>query len=165
MNQKMIKNGKKPISIKELARSAGFEDFDIVSDPFKLHSLISKELEDKKLGARFISMKALQTHFGSHPKGWRPYKPDCLDSIKGDLKLGIDPEGFVRRGDTILAVKPLEAVERHKTFLAIQANAMDPDTIRRQLADELRSNAREAGVDTVIKDGYYDEREKEDSDD
>jgi len=149
-----IRNGQKPMS--EKPKSADLTQInhdDIYSNPLKLPKDLEDELEKKGLVARFISAKELYKNQGYHKAGWIPYKKTCdtMKKSERDFHQGSDPEGIIRRGDCILAVKSKEEVQRHRAHLAAKADRYKD--FNRKQADELRNIAREHGG-AVIHEGY-----------
>jgi len=148
------KSGQKSISDKpKTADLTPVNHDDIYSNPLKLPKELEDELDKKNLVPRFISAKELYKNQGYHKAGWRPYKRryDTMEKPERDFHQGSDPEGIIRRGDCILAVKSKEEVQRHKRFLAVKAERYKD--YNRQQADELRKIAKEHGG-AVIHEGY-----------
>jgi len=152
-----VKGARKPSSAK--GKSADFIDVshdDVYGNPLKLDKELEKELKEKGLVARFINAGTLYKNQGYHNAGWIPYKRGCdtMEQSRKDFHMGSDPEGIIRRGDCILAVKSEEAVEKQKAFLRKKADRYKGFT--KQKAQELRQMARDIGGAT-IHEGYDEE--------
>lgn len=158
MNPKVL-NGKKPLSSK--GRPSGMSNItdDIFGNQLALPEELRQEIEKKGLVARFVSSKTLYANQGYHPKGWRPYKADKAVTLTSELKFGSDPDGLVRRGDCILAVKTVDEHAKHKDWLADKADRYKGHTKQKQR--ELQDQARAAGASTRVEEGYDGEDEDE----
>lgn len=147
-----IKDGKVPSSSK--GTSADFKDLEfnlLAVDPE-----LKAELDRKGLAYRFINAKQYQQNYGFHRTGWRVYKREATASSGSmDFSMGTDPEGYVRRGDLILAVKPKEMQEAHKQKIRAKTERYNNATKRnRENADVLRAMAKTGGLDLTIEEGY-----------
>lgn len=111
---------------------------------------IKTELDAKGLVPRWINATELSRQFGFNKSGWKPYKPDTKVSLTGDYSG--DPEGYLRRGDLILAVKSKTEHAIHKKKLQYKADLYKG--YNTQKAQELRSFMRDAGIKTKVVEGY-----------
>ena len=122
MSTKIIQ-GKQPLSSKsetstDLSWEGDYTDFFAV-DPKLRDELVSKGLEFK-----FIRSKKYLDDGGFHKQGYKPYKRDQSEKKDGNsFELGTDPEGYTRRGDLILAVKPKHLVEKDRAKIAARTKA------------------------------------------
>lgn len=159
MNQKVI-NGKKPLSSKPRPESMRTVTEDIFGNALALPIGLAQELESKGLVGRFVNSKTLYANQGYHPKGWKPYKRDASATVDtAELKFGSDPDGLVRRGDCILAVKTAEEHAKHKNWLEQKADRYKGHTKQKQR--ELQEQARAAGANSIVKEGYDGDDEDE----
>jgi hypothetical protein len=119
-----------------------------------LDPAIKEKIEAQGLDCRFISVKHLQDMGGTHQNGWRPIKmKDVCDNMDGHTKLfGADPDGFIRRGDLVLGVRSKELGERHKQYLAQEAERVSLKKLQRAHKEELRRALRETNEQVV--DGF-----------
>ncbi len=141
MSQNKIVGGKKPLSARESYKEAALTE-DIFGNTLALPEGLKKELTEQGLVGRWVNAKTLHANQGYHPKNWIPYKKKSSGTIDTkDFLQGSDPEGIVRRGDCILAVKKTEDVQKH----------------RKEKAEELRNLARENRVNATVDEGYNDE--------
>lgn len=159
-----LKNGKKPLSSKPKRQSEYIREGDLFGNPLSIPPHIQEELKAKGLEGRFVDNKKLQDNYGYHDKGWTPYKkstPTASDTIdKSDTKIGADPDGAFRRGSLILAVKPIEAAEKHRTLLKQKANRQKQHTKAR--AAELRQMAKESFGNSEVFEGYEENDDESD---
>jgi hypothetical protein len=148
-----IKNGKMPLSTKSAVSSdfAG-EDFNLLA----IAPDLKAELDAKGLAYRFINAKQYVDKQGFHHSGWKVYKRDVSERAKGafDFDMGTDPEGYVRRGDLILAVKPQEMQQRHKEKIRAKTARYSPDALNKAAAQQMRDRARENNVNMSVDEGY-----------
>lgn len=159
MNPKVL-NGKKPLSSKSAPAGMNTVTDDIFGNPLALPPAIEKELESKGLVGRFVSAKLLHANQGYHPKGWKAYKLDKAATVEGvEFKFGSDPDGLVRRGDCILAVKTVEEHAKHKAWLQDKANRYKGYTKGKK--KELQDLAQAAGAHSHVDDSIDDEGDDE----
>lgn len=162
--QPKVLNGKKPLSQKGTAPGMNTVTDDIFGNPLALPPELQKELEDKGLVGRFVSSKILYSHQGYHPKGWRAYKSTNAGKVDGvEFKLGSDPDGLVRRGDCILAVKTVEEHAKHKAKLQERADRYKG--YAKSKKKELQDQARAAGANSHVDDSPDFEGEDDDNED
>ena len=135
---------------------------DGINNPLRLDPKLEKELREKGLAWRFISAKKYLNDSGFHRQGYSPYQREkpAASERKGslDFSRGVDPEGYIRYKDLVLAVKPQEDKDRYLARLK-KTNERYMATGSKQKAAELRERAKSAGVDMRIEDGYEDEGE------
>lgn len=148
-----MRQGRKPIS--EKRQSVLEEPEDIFGNMLKLEPALKAELEAKGLEGRFIDYKKLIEFGGFHKHGWTPYKRENNAFESGiEFKTGSDPDGLVRRGTCILAVKPKEKVEQHRKYLAARAQRYNSLVYNKQKADEVRQFAKDNRIETEVTTGY-----------
>lgn len=149
-------NGKKPLSKKAPPTPTNLED--IFGNTLGIDPAVAKEIEAKGLVYRFISAPQLQKMGGYHPRGWKPYKQDRGTMDVHSLQFGSDPDGFIRRGELILAVRPKDLNEKHKAVLKQKAaRGRETQTTH---ANELKEMIR-GSVGMQVHEGYEDPNEKE----
>ncbi len=111
-----------------------------------------KEIRDKGLKERWISRgKYLANHGDS--RGYRPYQMEVAKMEKKgslDFQYGVDPEGYICRGDLILAVRPNALHEANKRKIENKNRAQLGYS--KQAADKLRETT---GMKVI--EGYEDE--------
>lgn len=154
MAKQALQGGKRPISQKNQAFSKPIREDELFGNMLKLDPETQAELEAQGLAWRFVDAKKLMESGGYHAKGWSVYKRKADSGTIGssEFKFGSDPDGIIRRGSLVLAVKTKEAATRHKEFLRQKAERYS--AIVPQQAEALRQVARENNVDTVVDDTY-----------
>lgn len=137
---------------KALPDQTTFQNEDVMyGDRLALSREIKKELKTKGFEGRWVSYKKLVEDGGFHQQGWVAYKREKSDTMDTSTFLnGTDPDGYIRRGDAILAVKTVAAAERHRASLRARAERQQAHS--QVKADELRSMARNAGMNSLIDD-------------
>lgn len=145
----------KPVETPESSLSEYNWD-DLGSDRLAISRELKKELDSKGLTYKFINATKLKADYGFHKQGYRPYKPDN-QAIVGDI-FGGDPEGYVRRGDLILAVVPKSHADKAKKALQIKTD-LQANTSKLK-AQELKEQMRSAGLSAVVDEGYGDDGEE-----
>lgn len=155
-----ILQGKKPVSERPMSVSdTHLMSNDMFGNVLALDPSLQAELDKKGLVPRWVNAKELYTNQGYHKRGWRPYKRDSGTLNAGmESFLGNDPEGIVRRGDSILAVKTKEEHARHKQVIESRAKRLK-QAVSKQHAQQLREFAAESRVKTHIEEGYDDSGE------
>lgn len=149
-----MKNGKAPISTKAPAQDDTLAD--MYMNPLKIDETLKSELRTKGLEYRFINIKSFKD-LGFHRSHWRPYKRDSVQPQ--DSGFGTDTEGYLRRGDLVLAVKAKEHADLHRNQLRLKAKLQaSPSKVR---AAELKQMMQAAGVKGRVHEGFEEEGEKE----
>lgn len=126
--------------------------------PLDLDPTIIAELQAKGLEYRFVNAVQYQKNFGYHKSGWRVYQIEQTpDTKRGSLNFtrGVDPEGYVRFGDLVLAVKEKAEQESHRRKIK-RRTQLQSDS-EGKTAEELRDLARKGGLKHAeIVEGYDD---------
>lgn len=153
--------GKKPLSQKKRSVSAvGAPDF--FRNKLMLPADIAADIEKQGLEPRWIAYKPYVENGNSHDKGWVAYRrPKQGTGAVDELQLGSSPDGIIRRGDLVLAVRKQEMGDRHRAYNEERAYNQ---TFRHKkaMADELRQMAKEANLE--VTEGYEeDETDSEDN--
>lgn len=150
MSEKLVK-GRKPFKQAPRRQVKDLREDDLFGNMLKLDPDLEKELAEKGLEARFVDAGKLYAANGYHPKGWTVYKRQTASGTM-DFKFGNDPEGIIRRGTMILAVKSKEQAERHREFLRQKAELYN--SVVPRMAEELRRTAKENNVDAYVDETY-----------
>jgi hypothetical protein len=143
-----VKGNRVPISEKAVKREKPIEMSDVFTNDLDLDPLLAEELKKKNLVGRFINATNFKKT-GSHRARWVPYQRESKSGL-----FGSDPEGFIRRGDLVLAVKPLEAVKQHRALLRQRAQAQSTPSTNANHAKQIREMAAESGVNTIVSEGF-----------
>lgn len=149
-----VVNGRKSIA----AKAAVPMTDDIFGNRLALTPELKQELAKQGFEGRWVNYKKLLDNQGHHEKGWVAYKRQKSDTMEASTFLnGTDPDGYIRRGDSILAVKTVDQAERHRQFLRSKAERQQAYT--KEKAAELRSLARNAGMNSVVDDQLDEDEE------
>jgi len=146
----MIQKGRKPLATRQ---TAPINPGEIFGDLLKIDDGLKAELASKGLEGRFVDAQKLYQFNGYHKNGWVAYKREKNDSIGNtDFKLGNDPDGIIRRGTLILAVKPKEQAVKHREYL--RAKSERYSKVQQIQAGDMRRAARAANADIEVVEGY-----------
>lgn len=144
------KNGKMPLSKKG---SVTANPDSIFANKLGIPKDVQEDLTANNLVGRWIDGKKLTESYGYHDKGWVPYQlPEKLR--KSQWRTGNDPDGTLRRGSLVLAVKTTEDVAKHKAFLKLRAEQSTVQRHNKEEAEKMRHWAKEAGDGVKIIEGY-----------
>lgn len=153
----MTKQGRKPLPESTKLTEAQLAE-DIFGDATKLDPPLQAELKEQGLVGRFVDAKQLYQMNGYHKNGWMPYKRKAAGTMGlSDFKYGTDPDGIVRRGSLILAVKTADAHRKHK--LLLEHRAARYKAVQKNEADAMRAFQQDRQIDSQVVEGY-DENEK-----
>lgn len=142
-------NGKKPLSSKRAPTApSGIPDF--FRNKLMVPDDIAADIASKSQESRWIPYKAYVENGNSHDKGWSVYKAPTKDT-QTDALLGRHPDGIIRRGDLVLAVRSKEMCDQHRAYLASRAYTQTHGFKKAQ-ADELRQMAKDS--DLKVVEGY-----------
>jgi hypothetical protein len=153
----VTKKGKIPSSQKATINS----DFDSDSQDFsrlRIDPALKVELKEKGLSHRWINYKKFMSDGNFHQSGWVPYKPAAKPTGAVEFSFGSNPEGYVIRGDLILAVKTEEQQAHHKARLA-RKNAIYQQ-YNKQAASQLKEHLK--GTKSKVYEGYEENGDDED---
>jgi len=144
---KPIVDGKKHISekAKPTKVKAAFSPRSVLDVPEFVH----KDCESKDLEYRWVDAKQMGENGNMHKNYWEIYRRPA-DSVASEGALfGLPPDGTIRRGTLLLAVRPKETGDGHRQILR-EKSERQSQAVKKQGA-EFRRMAREAGVtDRVI---------------
>lgn len=156
---KMIDN-KVSVSERATKKESGItgKNYDeFFQNKLQLSADLEAELRSKGLSWRFINATEYRKNHG-HRSHWKPYKSEAKGSA-ADM-FGTDKDGHIIRGDCILATRSNEMTSRHKEFLKKRTDIQS--NYQKQKAQELRKDAQEAGIKTVVTEGYEEGSEEND---
>lgn len=120
-----VKNGRKPV---RLNKPAPIVADDIFQNPLGVDEDLKSLLESKGFAIRFINHKQYADFGGSHPAHWKPISKKKLKELGydtmdvHDFSNGSDVDGYIRRGDLVLAVRSKEINEKHNQYLRQEAD-------------------------------------------
>ena len=123
---------------------------DFMATGFSLAPGIKKYLDEQGLEARFINIKLIQNSGGVHPRGWQPVKfpKDVMNSAGA---FGQDVDGYMRRGELILAAKKKEDVAHHRAWLKQTASDNSVDNLTRRKYKEMRDMIKDTKLQEVVE--------------
>lgn len=151
-NKKTTKAGRKPLSKKP--KPAGMNYEDVFGNPFKLDEDLISEIKDKGLEYRFICEDQLRKNSNRHNRKWVPYRREqsaASSTTINDFMHGSSPDGYIRAGSNVLAVRPKEIGDMHREFLRQKrerANRVDENKY-----EELRKSAKGLAVQQGYDEG------------
>lgn len=146
-----VKNGKRPLATKP--RQSALRHDDIFFSQLHVDEELRNEIEKSGKEMRWIDAKQAIENGGFHKAGWTVYRRDMkAASDTMGFKLGNDPEGIVRRGSCVLAVRPKAQGDRHRAYLA-QAVARQGGSAK-EAGEQLRDMARAQNVDAAVDDSF-----------
>lgn len=151
---KEMNKGRKPIETKQ--KSVSFAHDELFGNALKVDEALENELTAKGLIGRWVDYKKLVEFAGYHKNGWVPYKREKSDTIgSSNFINGMDPDGLVRRGTVVLAVKPKETVESHRSYLRMRAETYGAQ-VNKKKAEELRALLKSNNLNSEVIEGYED---------
>lgn len=118
---------------------------ELYQSAFEVPEQVKKEIQEAGLVCRWINAKTFKEQFGFHKHHWMPFKSKYMASLAGSI-FGGDPEGYVRRGDLILAAKSKELQDKHRAHIDAQNRAKIAGVTQESQRKQMREIAREHGV-------------------
>lgn len=141
MSEVKPKKAKKPVDLSREDKDPSF---------FDVPKVILEELKSKGLEHRWINGIKYQRDYGYHKNQWTAYKSEKkLTQGSLDFGVGVDTEGYVRRGDMILAVRTTELGDKHRARIDKKNKALQRFT--KQAAEDLRQQTKGLGQ---VFEGY-----------
>jgi hypothetical protein len=142
--------GKKPLSQKP-KRQGPLAEPDFFTNKLSLPAETTAAIKAAGMEYRWIDYKKYVADGNSHSRGWQVYrsKPTANQDA---FTLGANPDGIIRRGSTVLAVRPLEYGEKHRAWLSQKANIYKG--FKQSKAEELRQMAKDASADSIVDDVF-----------
>jgi hypothetical protein len=121
-------------------------------DEMDIDLALKDELAKQGLEYRFIDFKKAMHNGGRSRAGWIIYKRQSEDPRLQGIKSLADPDGLVRQGSMVLAVKPKHRADQQRKRVAMQNRSLSQ--YNKTVAEELDSKARSLGGATRIIQGY-----------
>lgn len=113
---------------------------------------LKKELADKNLEYRFIDFKQAKLNGGRSRAGWMIYRRESEDPRLQGIAALADPDGLVRQGSLVLAVKTAASAERQRFKRDSQNKTLKK--YNEQVTNELEGAARKLGGSSRAIAGY-----------
>jgi hypothetical protein len=142
-------DGKKHISEKPKAKpiKAGFTPMNLLDVPPDVQA----DLNARGLEARWVDAKTFASNGNIHKNLWELYKrPDVTVSAGANPLTGLPPDGTVRRGTVVLAVRSVEMGDGHRAELKKKIDRAKGSV--KQQGAEMKALARKGGLDERIID-------------
>lgn len=130
--------------------SAMYEDE--FGDENDIDTPLKEELAEKGLDYRFIDFKQARLNGGRSRSGWIIYKRESKDPRIAGIESLADPDGLVRQGSMVLAVKTKVGAEKQRAKIRQQNRSMSD--YNKATAAELDQKARSLGGNSRIVAGY-----------
>ncbi len=121
-------------------------------DENDIDSILKKELKEKGLEYRFIDFKQAKQNGGRSRNGWIVYKRDSEDPRLQGITSLADPDGLVRQGSMVLAVKTLAGAEKQRT--RIKNQNQQSSKYNEHITNEVENEARRLGGSSRAIAGY-----------
>lgn len=127
-----------------------YGDFDDEND---IDDALKKELKAKGLQYRFVDFKQAKLNGGRNRSGWMVYRRESEDPRLAGIAALADPDGLVRSGSMVLAVKTIQGAERQRAKIRAQSEAQAG--YNKAVAEELDKETRsKLGGGSKIVSGY-----------
>lgn len=121
-------------------------------DEHGLDVALLEELSELNLDYRMIDFKQAKLNGGRSRSGWIVYKRQSVDPRLAGIQSLADPDGLVRDGSLVLAVKPRAAADRQRARRDAQNKTLRKYT--QTVTQELDGQARKLGGSSRIVAGY-----------
>jgi hypothetical protein len=148
-----MSNSKKPLKKPELNQNTYM---DMYANPLQLDPALIAELKEQGLTPKWLNAKKIRED-GFHRTGFRPYKRKSAGGVAEEL-FGKDPDGFVRRKDSILGVKETEKVQQYRQL--VRQRTLHQEDPMKNAARQIRKQFSEAGLESKVHDKYTDENDR-----
>jgi hypothetical protein len=114
---------------------------------------LSEYLNSKGLEYRWINLAMFKAK-GFHKTGWVPFKRDDeTPETESDKLLGRRADGFIVRGDQVLAVKTTEQAAAYKAHI-LEKNRIMSRSVKKEAVSQLKSAFADHGIKAEIHEGY-----------
>lgn len=126
--------------------------YDGDDNEYDIDPVLKKELKEQGLAYRFIDFKQARMNGGRSRSGWVIYRRQSDDPRLQGIKALADPDGLVRQGSMVLAVKTEQNAERQRSRREAMNRSLRQ--YNKVAADELEQSARKLGGNTRVIQGY-----------
>lgn len=148
----MSKNGKPTLQDKAANLEASIDMAN--TDYFFVEPSLKREIEKQGMVCRWINAKKLQENYGFDRRQWKPYKKSSDSVATSNPFGGTDSEGFVRRGDLILAVRPKSIHDKYSEQINNKNKNLQKGHSK-QAAEEIKQKLQESGTRGIeVLEGY-----------
>jgi hypothetical protein len=151
MSNTKISNGRKSLSSKPRGAPAVSGPPDFMANKLSVPKHIAEAITASGNEFRWINYKKFVNDGAIHENGWIPYKADKaqLDSASS-LMFGSNPDGIIRRGDCLLAIRSKDFCDQHRAW--IKQKTADQSNIQEDKANEFRARAKGTGI--TVDEGF-----------
>jgi hypothetical protein len=155
-NEKVIKNDKSAPAAESGFKIEYPEFNDVSKSAFAIPKAIADQLVKDGYVGRFISAQDYLDRRGSHPQGWKVFRLQLGDKASRaslDFSLGLDPEGYIRYKEMVLAIRPKSLNDAHKA--EIRERTERQSGVAKRAAEEIKYFAKDRGLkDLRMFEGY-----------
>jgi hypothetical protein len=124
-------------------QTTGFSYDEFFNNRLALTNEIKTHLTEKGLDWRFINAAQFRNEGNVHRSHWKPYKFEGVDF--GGI---LNAEGYIARGDLILAVRQKQVSQAHRKFLNQRNNIQKG--FNKAEAKKFRQNLRDNGLEGQV---------------
>ena len=121
-------------------------------DENDIDSILKKELAEKNLEYRFIDFKQAKLNGGRSRAGWMVYKRESEAPRLQGISTLADPDGLVRQGSMVLAVKPKVLADKQRAKRDAQTKILN--RYNKTVSDEVDADAQRLGGSSRAISGY-----------
>lgn len=158
MNNKVTKGTKVASKVAKqetsLTDGGGAFDFD---DQLAIEPSLKKEILAKGLVFRWINGAKHKANYGYDSRRWTPYKREKTEGLENNSYGFTDSEGFIRRGDLILAVRKKEIHDLSRERIRSKTRNLAGEA-KKAVVEQIKAGRKEVGMDDdfTIHEGYED---------
>jgi hypothetical protein len=128
------------------------QEMQTFDDHLYINPAIIAEIKAKGLVHRWINAHKLQQMHGFDSRAWTPYK---LENPNNNNNIfGKDAEGYLRRGDLILAVQTQQIFDQRKARVDMRRQALNNAVHNKEAAQQLKKSMRDAGIKSKVYEGF-----------
>lgn len=121
-------------------------------DENDIDSILKEELKEQGLEYRFIDFKQAKLNGGRSRAGWIVYKRKSQDPRLQGISSLADPDGLVRQGSMVLAVKTSGSAQKQRDRRDKQNKLLN--RYNENVTNEVESEARKLGGSSRAIAGY-----------
>lgn len=144
-----------PVTAKTNAQEAPVSDIAGIDfeDQLALDPKVIADIKAQKMAYRWINAAKFKANFGYDSRRWQPYKKS--GAIENNSFGYADPEGYIRRGDLILAVRPLSVQNAYKQRNANRIANLAGNA-KKAAVEGIKQSFKDAGIerDSKVIEGY-----------
>lgn len=153
----MNKSNKQPLPVKKKSNKSTFLDNTGFINELSVPNDIVEAANRAGISLRLVSRKRVLSNGGRHPRGWQVVNLKDL-GITRTNSLSNSVESTYEIGDLVLAAKPVEQHNAHKSYLKQKADLSSKAVIsaEKEAAKKLKEQIRAGGASESIRiiEGY-----------